>query len=181
MNRNCACILRMGCYLALGVLLFTISGCGAVSHSAKLEAGYAPRPDLKIRVVKATDESGVKTDFDKSELLTDALKNAFEKDQFLCTDKSYPNQLIIESKIVQYDPGNAFKRWLLPGWGSTVLTVHCDLMEPVSRKIIGTVDARRTIAIGGLYTIGAWETIFGSVAHDVVSEVRAKTGGSKSM
>jgi hypothetical protein len=39
---------------------------------------------------------------------------------------------------------------------------------------VGLVRARRTISFGGAYTIGAWRTIFASLADEIVSELRSK-------
>jgi len=82
--------------------------------------------------------------------------------------------LILTSQIVEYEEGDAFKRWLLPGWGTTVLSIHCELKDSATGKLLGAVEARRTISIGGAYSIGAWRTVFASVAKDVVKELRAK-------
>jgi hypothetical protein len=78
------------------------------------------------------------------------------------------------SKLVEYDEGDAFKRWLLPGWGSRVLSLHCGLRDTASGKMVRTADARRTVSFGGAYTIGAWKTNFASVAKDVVSDLRSQ-------
>lgn len=75
---------------------------------------------------------------------------------------------------MRYEPGNAFKRWLWPGYGSTVIKLHCELTDSTNHKVIGSVDALRTVSWGGGYSIGAWKTIFASVAKDVVSELRTK-------
>ena len=79
---------------------------------------------------------------------------------------------IPKSKIAEYNPENAFKRWLLPGWGSTVLMIECDLMD--ANELIGSVKARRSIVIGGGYTIGDWKDIFGEVSKDVATNLRKK-------
>jgi hypothetical protein len=92
----------------------------------------------------------------------------------LWTPGSTGDHLIINTKIVEYDEGDAFKRWLLPGWGSTVLSLHCELKDSQSGSIVGNADARRTVSFGGAYTIGAWKTIFASVAKDVVNALRTQ-------
>ena len=79
---------------------------------------------------------------------------------------------MLDCKIVEYDKGNAFKRWLLPGWGSTALSIECNLRE--GSLVVGTIEVRRTIDVGGGYTIGAWRTVFKTVAEDVAKELGAK-------
>lgn len=40
-------------------------------------------------------------------------------------------------------------------------------------------DAKRTVDAGGGYTIGAWETIFKSVADDIVTELGEQVKAEK--
>jgi hypothetical protein len=40
--------------------------------------------------------------------------------------------------------------------------------------MVGSVEARRTVSFGGAYTIGAWKTVFASVAKDVVKELQTQ-------
>jgi hypothetical protein len=54
------------------------------------------------------------------------------------------------------------------------LSLHCELTDSVGGQKVGSVDARRTVSFGGAYTVGAWATIFSSVAKDVVNELRAQ-------
>ena len=57
-------------------------------------------------------------------------------------------KMILTADIVQYEKGDAFKRWLVPGWGATVLVVRGALYESDNRKV-GSVDAKRTVDAGG--------------------------------
>jgi hypothetical protein len=41
-------------------------------------------------------------------------------------------------------------------------------------QLVGSEQARRTVSIGGAYTIGAWRTIFNSIAEDIVDDLREK-------
>jgi hypothetical protein len=85
-------------------------------------------------------------------------------------------KLVLISKIVECEPGDAFKRWLLPGWGSTVVSVESELRD--ANQLGGTVRARRTVSFGGAYTIGAWRTICASIAG-IVSDLRDKVSGGR--
>jgi hypothetical protein len=148
-----------------------LTGCGAVQHNITLQDKYLPQAQTKIEVGQVTNETKETFDVNVEQMLTNALAEQLRKEAMLWDGISNP-KLVLNSKIVEYDKGNAFKRWLLPGWGTTVLTIQCDLKG--GDKIVGSVEARRTISIGGGYTIGAWETIFASVAHDVVEDLRSK-------
>ena len=160
------------------ILIFTISlsillsvGCGAVKHSVDLQEDYAIKADAKIEVGEVTNGTGLTFDIDIEKLLADALEESLREEKLLSTIPGEP-KLIITSKIVEYKPGNAFKRWLLPGWGSTVLMIESDLMD--ANKLIGSVKARRTVAIGGGFSIGDWKDIFRDVSKDVVKDLRKK-------
>ena len=107
-------------------------------------------------------------------MFTDALTQQLQGDNLLWAGGQPAGHLTIATKIVEYEPGNAFKRWLLPGYGSTVIALHSELKDSASGKLVGPVDARRTVSFGGAFMIGAWRTIFASVAKDVVEELRAQ-------
>jgi len=158
----------------LGILILSSVGCGSVRHVSKFEPEFLPKPDTKIEVRSVLNETGKTFDFDVSKMFTDAIAQALDKEGLLYKGGSVSSQFLIESKLVEYEPGNAFKRWLLPGWGSTVLSVHVELKENPSGKMMGSVDARRTVSIGGGYSIGAWKTVFGNLAEDVVDELKTK-------
>ncbi len=161
------------CLLVMFALV--VSGCGAVSHQAQFEPNYVPKADTRIEVGPVTNETGKTFDVDIPKMFTDALTERLTDDQLLWNGASQDvTHLVITTKIIDYDQGDAFKRWLLPGWGSTVLSMHCELKESASGKLVGSVDARRTVSFGGAYTIGAWRTIFASVAKDVVGELRSQ-------
>ncbi len=78
--------------------------------------------------------------------------------------------LIITADILKYAKGNAFKRWLCPGYGITILDVSAILMQ--DDQEVGKVTARRTVTAGGAYTIGAWKDVFLNLASDVVTDLK---------
>ncbi|MGA7870936.1 MAG: DUF4410 domain-containing protein [Candidatus Binatus sp.] len=145
-----------------------------MSHSAEFEPTFVPKADTRIEVGPVSNETGKTFDVDLQKMFTDALSEQLQSENLLWTQGQQGNHLTIATKIIEYDEGNAFKRWMLPGWGSTVITLHCELKESVSGKLVGSVDAHRTVSFGGAYTIGAWKTIFASVANDVVKELRGQ-------
>ena len=80
--------------------------------------------------------------------------------------------MIMDTKIIDYAEGDAAKRWLMPGSGATILSIQSDLRD--GNDVVGSVDARRTVSAGGLYSVGAWKIIFGDLADDVVTELVSK-------
>jgi hypothetical protein len=155
------------------IALFLLSACGTVEHKVNLLNNFTPDSATGIEVGKVVNETG-KT-FDPEVNVEDMLRRALTgklSAEGLSWSNATPKKLVLDSKILDYDQGDAFKRWLLPGWGSTVLTIQSDLRQ--EGQVVGTVDAKRTVSVGGAYTIGAWKTVFDNLAGDVVEDLRSK-------
>ena len=156
----------------LVVLALLMTGCGSVDHKIDLRPGYAVQSDTLVEVGTVSNQTGqtfAEVEFEK--ILAEELRGKLSEEKLLYAGVK-GSKLLVNSKIVEYEPGNAFKRWLLPGWGSTVLTVQCDLKD--GDNLVGNINARRTISVGGLYSVGAWRTIFGKLADDIVDELQGK-------
>ena len=163
--------------VVIGVLsciaLFLLSACGTVEHKVNLLNNFIPDQATGVEVGKVTNETG-KT-FDPEVNVEDMLRRALTEKltaEKLLWSNATTKKLVLDSKILDYDQGDAFKRWLLPGWGATVLTIQSDLRQ--DGQVVGTVDAKRTVSVGGAYTIGAWKTVFDNLAGDVVEDLRSK-------
>jgi hypothetical protein len=155
----------------LTILVFTVLGCGSVQHKVSFQENYVIQPNTKIEVGKVTNETGQTFDVNVEEMLSNSLSGALGEKKLLWTGDE-GHKLILNSKIVEYEKGDAFKRWLLPGWGATVLSVQADLKD--GDQLVGTAEARRTVSAGGGYTIGAWRTVFNGLANDVVDDLVSK-------
>jgi hypothetical protein len=59
-----------------------------------------------------------------------------------------------------------------------VLRIHGEVVDPGDGTIAATLDHRRSIVAGGLYTVGGWEAIFGTVAEDIARELAGQSRGS---
>ena len=155
------------------IALFLLSACGTVEHKVNLLNNFTPDQATGVEVGKVTNETG-KT-FDPEVNVEDMLRRALTEKltaEGLLWGNASPKKLVLDSKILDYDQGDAFKRWLLPGWGATVLTTQSDLRQ--DGQVVGTVDAKRTVSAGGAYTIGAWKTVFDNLSGDVVEDLRSK-------
>lgn len=153
------------------LLLFTLLGCGSVEHKLDFQSSYTPVVATKIEVDKVTNETGQTFDVNVEQMMTDALAKKLGEENLLWTGQG-DEKLVLSSKIIEYEKGNAFKRWLLPGWGSTVIAVQADFKK--GDQLVGSERARRTVSIGGAYTIGAWRTILDSIAEDIADDLREK-------
>ena len=149
-------------------MLFAV-GCGTVEHKVSLEQGYRVQPGTKVDLGPVTNKTGQNFDINVEQMLKNALIKSLTDRNVYWTSDPAP-KLILTTDIVEYSKGDAFKRWLMPGWGSTALVVRATLTDTNNRNV-GAVDAKRTVDAGGGYTIGAWQTIFRDLAEDIVTEL----------
>jgi hypothetical protein len=54
-------------------------------------------------------------------------------------------------RIIEYDMGNAFKRWLLPTYGSTILNVHTDVIDLEKNEIVTYMEHNKELTIASAY------------------------------
>ena len=171
-------MIRRACAWCVLVLIgLVLVGCGAVSREARFGATYSPERGALVEVGKVTNATGRTPSVDNQPvdiegLLTGKLTEKLSEKRLLWTGTP-DRRLILNTNIVEYEPGDAFKRWLMPGWGSTVMVVACELRDETD-TVIGTLRVRRTVDAGGAYTIGVWRSIFSKVAGDIVSELQSK-------
>ena len=151
-------------------MIFAASGCGTIHHTLDFQNNYVPQADTKIEVGPVANETGDKFDIDIEKMMATALTDKLREKKLMWEGKD-GSKLTTKCNIVEYRKGDAFKRWLMPGWGSTALAVYCDLSD--STNVVGIISARRTVDAGGGYTIGAWEKVFGQLAMDIVEDVQS--------
>ena len=158
--------------IVLLVILAAIffGGCANVQHQASFTKNYLPGEDVRIQVAEVVNDTGLSFDIDIEKMLSDNLEEQLHEENLLCLGELEPN-LFLESRIIGYKKGSAFKRWMMPGWGATELSIHCNLKDG-KNNLVGSAVASREIFAGGLYTVGAWETIFKEVANDVAEDLR---------
>ena len=152
-------------------------GCGATSHHAQFDSAFAPKPGTSVRVgtivdAAPKDKRGSKKDLDLTDQLRTELHKKLAKAGLDASVTEGDGEIVLNSRILDYDPGNAFGRWLVPGSGSTILSVECELEE--EGQSVGAIRAMRTVSSGGAYSIGQWKTVFANVAEDIVKELKMK-------
>jgi hypothetical protein len=167
--------IRYETVMACLAVVVILAACGSVHHEVRLHDNYAPQAGTSIEVGTVENETGQVFDIKIEEMFREALTERLTAERLLSGGAEGP-RLVLATKIVEYEKGDAFKRWPLPGWGATVLAVQADIRE--GDRLVGAVEARRTVSAGGGYTVGAWKTIFNSVAEDIVADLRAKLPGA---
>lgn len=154
-----------------------IGGCATPGTKGPGKA-LSLNPDYKYKIKQITVTDTEKYEIDAAELLRTALENSLREKGLLLEDASQKEHYVISAQILDYDMGNAFKRWLMPGYGSTALGVHTDVLDSETGETMTFMEHRQTTAAGGLYSVGAWEYIFTTVANDITIDLERKyTGG----
>jgi hypothetical protein len=155
----------------LACALLLVSSCGTVAHKTSVDDSLHDEVDINtVRFSIGSVQNKTAKDFDvdiiamMSEELAKELK---VKQLFWQDDSEYRVTLNID--IIEYQKGDAFKRWIMPGLGSTILKVQCHVMN--QDKLVGTIDAHRSVDAGGAYSAGAWKTVFNGIAQDIVEEL----------
>jgi len=135
-------------------------------------------PDYKYKIEKVEVVEKEEYKVDAAKMMWTALEESLREKDLLWTESSKQNYYAISVQILDYDMGSAFKRWLIPGYGSTVLGVHTDVIDVDTGQKVSELEHRKTVAGGGLYSVGAWKTIFNTVATDIATDIERKYSGS---
>lgn len=159
-------------------LALLAAGC-ATPTGTKTESELLPRPGARVELGEVTNPSGQRFDVDATGLLREAMANSLREESLAWSPGSPGDRFLLSLAIREYRPGNAFQRWLAPGYGSTVLAVEGTLRDAATGALAATVLHRRSVHWGGAYTIGAWRSVFGWVADDIAADlaVRIAQGG----
>jgi hypothetical protein len=162
-------------FLILFPLIF-LASCGTVEHSVKVEDQQAFGSDTKVLLGEVSNKTGETFDIDIEAMLRDAMIDELTKENLLGTQDS-PDTVEMNLNIIEYRKGDAFKRWLWPGYGSTVLVIEATLLDK-DGNVDATAQANRSVDAGGGFTAGAWEKIFKTVANDLVSDLKQSMSGA---
>ena len=81
--------------------------------------------------------------------------------------------LILTCEVTQFAEGSALKRWLAPGWGSTVGQIALMLSDAKDQSAVLIIQGNSTVSAGGLYTVGAENYILKAATDDVIAKLRA--------
>ena len=154
-------------FLALLVLLM-VTGCSTKAQLIPNADVEQPLVADNFAVGAVHDESGFvfenpKEAFNLEDAMANALQQALQKKNMCDTCSEY----VLNTKILEYSPGNAFARWIVPGAGATKLKTETTLASQ-DGTVFATIPVERVIAAGGGYTIGAWKYVFEDVSKAIV-------------
>lgn len=153
--------------IIIAIFLSFLSGCAT---NVAVKDGMKIVQDIPFTVDTIDNRCGVNPEGkDSAQLMKDAMAKALAGSQLPQGENGYKINVV----ITEYAPGDAFKRWVMPGWGETKLTVQC-VVKGKNDTIAGEMDVSKTISAGGAYTIGAFEYVFADVANAIVEEIKKK-------
>ncbi|SMF21159.1 membrane lipoprotein lipid attachment site-containing protein [Desulfovibrio gilichinskyi] len=178
------------------IMIAALTACGAKtphenSHYQDID------PAAKFRINPTIDESGFRyvkgTDsadlfkslnfLDISSNTSVALMEELKKNNLFDETGSSPYSITVTVK--EYKPGNAFGRWVFPGFAPTELSTQSVILlsdKPV--QVINSYDSvyiwdsfgSDTDEFWDSFTVNAWEYIFQNVAQKEVKELRNVMG-----
>jgi len=79
----------------------------------------------------------------------------------------------VEISLVEYAPGSAAQRWLLPGAGATVCVARVTLTDGKSGKLLGEIVANNSVGAGGLFSVGADTSVPEYVGREIAQALIA--------
>jgi uncharacterized lipoprotein YajG len=158
--------------LMCAVLVFI--GCATGPETSKIQSSGLPKPGAKIVLSSIENKSGETFEYDVENLLRNAIEAALKKENLSADTAIQTPDFALSLFITEYRPGNAFKRWLIPFYGATVLAVEGDLRNTKDNGVIATITHKQGVYAGGAYSIGAWQYIFNTVAADIARDLRIK-------
>jgi hypothetical protein len=135
------------------------------------------RAGAKYRIGDVTSAAPSVQGVDAAALLRTGLERSLAKRALLASAVGGTSDYRLDVAVVEYEPGNAFKRWLVPGYGATLLRVRGQLTDPRNGTVAARVDHQRRVLAGGAFTISAWETIFASVSDDIARDLEMRSKG----
>ena len=155
-----------------------ITGCAAQTSGTGTGKTLALNQSYKYKIEKIEISEEKNFEVDIKEMLRNSLDKALGDKDLLWQGSSGQQYYGISLRIIDYDMGNAFKRWLLPTYGSTVLSVHTDVIDLEKNEIVTYMEHKQTVAVGGVFSIGAWKSVFDNIAKDIATDIERKYSGS---
>jgi hypothetical protein len=107
---------------------------------------------------------------------TKALRESIAASKVFYVREDAPHRLTCD--VERYVEGSATQRWLLPGSGGTVADVAVSVWDAKTGAMLITERSQAAVKSGGLYTVGAEETILRAAFDDSVKKLAAWAQGT---
>ena len=163
--------IRNACGFLFALLL---AGCATTSH---VTTEITNKPELSIPILISIQPCIDRTETQVTDLGAQATE-AFQKELNATMEFSLVSngRYLLFCEVTSFLPGNAVKRWILPGWGATVGQVTAMIQDSKTGEILIILEGNATVGSGGLYTVGAWNYIVPTAVKDIVGQLRSWAG-----
>ena len=155
------------------VFALALTACGATNFESKLPEKLGLQPGQTIELLPAENVTGKTLDPPADQIFNEYMAGLL-RDRKLLNISPEPAALVLKPKLIEYEPGNAFGRWVLPGLGTTVCTMEAELLDKNTGALVGRMESRQTVSFGGAYSIGADHYICKRVADDLMKNIDKK-------
>ncbi|MFC1826531.1 YajG family lipoprotein [Thermodesulfobacteriota bacterium] len=158
-------------------LSLVLSGCAKPTTGTGPGRTLALDQNYKYKIEQIDIHGTKEYEVDVKEIFRAALEKALRDKDLLWDGSPEKKYYGIFMRMLDYEMGNAFKRWLLPTYGATILSVHTDVINLEKNEVITYMEHKQTLAGGGFYSVGAWEYVFDNVAKDIAIDIERKFSG----
>ena len=160
--------------------ILAVAGCGATQFASGIPESFAIGPGQKIELPPIENATGKALSFAADQVFNLHMSKLLRERNLESVPPHHTATVILKTKLIEFEQGDAFQRWLLPGLGTTVCTVHAELLDRKTGALIGAIESRQTVSFGGAYSIGAYEYICRRVAEELIQEIDKKLGKKES-
>ena len=161
-------------YTCLSVIVLVLFGCVTSQPMVSMEKGVSLKGYSSFYVPDVANQTGNEYEFDVAGTLTQEIKEELgNRGLDVTEDKSTENLLVVTCSLVSYEPGSAFKRWLVPGYGKTQATVKTLLIDNTSNEVLGEFISAEAVSAGGLYSAGADKRILAAIAQGIADQIES--------
>lgn len=161
-------------WLCLSIL--AVAGCGATQLTSGVPPSFVLQPKEKIELLSIENVTGKPLPFPADQVFNQEMAKLLRERDLISIPPHESASVTLRPKLVEYEEGNAFSRWLLPGYGTTICTVHAELLDRKTGAVVGEMRSRQSVSFGGAYSMGAYEYICKRVAEDLIGEIDKKVG-----
>lgn len=164
------------------LLALVTAACATTEPMVWLDKGVSLAQYRAVEVLLMSNETGKTFEFDVATTLTEHLKEKLQEKGFEVVAERMGDApvLVLQSRLVVYEPGSAAARWVMPGLGRTQCTVRSSLIDKRSGRILGEIVTAEHVSGGGFFSVGADRWILGVVAGSIADELDKRTKGSGS-
>lgn len=155
-----------GLYLIV-LILSSSSGYSIPKTNSIQRFKHEPHKSIKVGDIILPNED---YKIDVKTIFRTELEDALSGKGLLCIAKPKSDCNILNIKVNSYEMGSAFKRWLLPGYGATILDIECELKNSKG-ELIAKFEHSRSIGSGGFLTIGGSTTVIKKVSKDITEYI----------